>query len=88
MKTITLLGIFIATIFTFLFTSCNQINKVKMEKTKGITRSSFGTAAGKEVFLYTLINSKGTEVKITNFGGIVTSWVSVDKNKQKSSISQ
>ena len=86
MKTITLLGIFIATIFTFLFTSCNQINKVKMEKTKGITRSSFGTAGGKEVFLYTLINSKGTEVKITNFGGIVTSWVSVDKNKQKSSI--
>ena len=86
MKTITLLGIFIATIFTFLFTSCNQINKVKMEKTKGITRSSFGTAGGKEVFLYTLINSKGTEVKITNFGGIVTSWVSVDKNNQKSSI--
>ena len=86
MKTITLLGIFIATIFTFLFTSCNQINKVKMEKTKGITRSSFGTAAGKEVFLYTLINSKGTEVKITNFGGIVTSWVSADKNNQKSSI--
>ena len=86
MKTITLLGIFIATIFTFLFTSCNQINKVKMEKTKGITRSSFGTAAGKEVFLYTLINSKGTEVKITNFGGIVTSWVSADKNNKKSSI--
>jgi aldose 1-epimerase len=86
MKTITLLGIFIATIFTFLFTSCNQINKVKMEKTKGITRSSFGTAGGKEVFLYTLINSKGTEVKITNFGGIVTSWVSADKNNKKSSI--
>jgi len=86
MKGITLLGIFIAVIFTFLFTSCNQINKVKMEKTKGITRSSFGTAGGKEVFLYTLINSKGTEVKITNFGGIVTSWVSADKNNQKSSI--
>jgi aldose 1-epimerase len=86
MKTITLLGIFIATIFTFLFTSCNQINKVKMEKTKGITRSSFGTAGGKEVFLYTLINSKGTEVKITNFGGIVTSWISADKNNQKSNI--
>jgi len=86
MKTITLLGIFIATIFTFLFTSCNQINKVKMEKSKGITRSSFGTTSGKEVFLYTLINSKGTEVKITNFGGIVTSWVSADKNNKKSSI--
>jgi aldose 1-epimerase len=86
MKRITLLGIFIATIFTFLFTSCNQINKAKMEQSKGITRSSFGTAGGKEVFLYTLINSKGTEVKITNFGGIVTSWISADKNGNKSSI--
>ncbi len=86
MKRITLLGIVIATIFTFLFTSCNQINKTKMEKSKGITRSSFGTAGGKEVFLYTLINSKGTEVKITNFGGIVTSWISADKNGKNSSI--
>jgi aldose 1-epimerase len=86
MKRITLLGIFIAIIFTFLFTSCNQINKVKMEKTKGITKSSFGKAGGKEVFLYTLINSKGTEVKITNFGGIVTSWISADKNNKRSSI--
>lgn len=86
MKRITLLGIFIATIFTFLFTSCNQNNKAKMEQSKGITRSSFGTAGGKEVFLYTLINSKGTVVKITNFGGIVTSWISADKNGNKSSI--
>jgi len=57
-----------------------------MEKTKGITKSSFGKAGGNEVFLYTLINSKGTEVKITNFGGIVTSWISADKNNKRSSI--
>jgi aldose 1-epimerase len=86
MKRITLLGIFIATIFTFLITSCNNTNTNKMEKSKGISKSSFGTADGKEVFLYTLINSKGTQITITNFGGIVTSWVSADKNNNTSSI--
>ena len=86
MKRITLLGMFIATIFTLLITSCNNTNTNKMEKSKGISKSSFGTADGKEVFLYTLINSKGTQITITNFGGIVTSWVSADKNNIKSSI--
>ena len=77
---------FIATIFTLLITSCNNTNTNKMEKSKGISKSSFGTADGKEVFLYTLINSKGSEITITNFGGIVTSWVSADKNNNTSSI--
>jgi aldose 1-epimerase len=86
MKRITLLGMFIATIFAFLITSCNNTTTNKMEKSKGITSSSFGTADGKEVFLYTLINSKGTQITITNFGGIVTSWVSADRNNIKSSI--
>ena len=86
MKRITLLGMFIATIFTFLITSCNNPNNNKMEKSKGISKSSFGTADGEEVFLFTLINSKGTQITITNFGGIVTSWVAADKNNIKSSI--
>lgn len=86
MKRITLLGIYIATIFTFLITSCNNTNTEKMEKSKGIAKSSFGIADGKEVFLYTLINAKGTQITITNYGGIVTSWVSADKNNNKSSI--
>jgi aldose 1-epimerase len=34
----------------------------------------------KGVYLFTLINDKGTEVKITNFGGIVTSIKTIDKN--------
>ena len=87
MKRITLLGMYIAIIFTFLITSCTTTNTVKkMEKSKGITKSSFGIADGKEVFLYTLTNAKGTQITITNYGGIVTSWVSADKNNKISSI--
>ncbi len=78
---------YIAIIFTFLITSCTTTNTVKkMEKSKGITKSSFGIADGKEVFLYTLTNAKGTQITITNYGGIVTSWVSADKNNKISSI--
>ena len=57
-----------------------------MEIAKGITKASFGNADGKEVFLYTLTNAKGTEVKISTYGAIVTSWVSADKNGKNSSI--
>jgi aldose 1-epimerase len=39
-----------------------------------ITKESFGkTAEGQDVDLYTLVNSRGVEAKITNYGGIVTS---------------
>jgi len=38
------------------------------------------------VYLYTLTNSKGTEVKITNYGGIVTSFLTADKTGNKSNI--
>jgi aldose 1-epimerase len=41
---------------------------------------------GKEVLLYTLVNKNGVEVKITNYGGTVTSWVTPDKNGNKSSV--
>ncbi len=87
MKGITLPGLCIAAIFATSITSCNnQKSESKMEMTKGITKASFGNADGKEVFLYTLTNAKGTEVKISNYGGVVTSWVSPDKSGVKSSI--
>ena len=57
-----------------------------MEAKTGITKAPFGEADGKEVFLYTLRNANGTEVKITNYGGIVTSWVAPDKDGKSSSI--
>ena len=38
-----------------------------------ITTQSFGQhASGKDVFLFTLTNLQGTEVKITNYGAIIT----------------
>lgn len=53
---------------------------------KKITKVAWGQADGKEVDLYTLTNSKGTEVKITNYGGTVTSWIVPDNKGNKSSI--
>lgn len=38
-----------------------------------ITSIPFGEADGREVRLYTLTNAAGMEVKITNYGGIITS---------------
>ena len=42
---------------------------------KGLTieKAPFGTLDGKEVDLYTLTNAKGVEMKVTTYGGIVTS---------------
>ena len=38
-----------------------------------IRKEPFGGIDGKEVSLYTLANSRGTVMKVTNYGGIVTS---------------
>ena len=38
-----------------------------------ITSEAWGEADGEEVPLYTLTNANGMEVKITNYGGIITS---------------
>ena len=79
---------------SFIMMACNNSEEKKPEAAsadttaatgKGITRSEFGNVDGKPVYLYTLTNAKGDQVKITNFGGIVTSWVSADKNGNKTS---
>ncbi|MEO6549231.1 MAG: aldose epimerase family protein [Ferruginibacter sp.] len=87
MKGITLSALGIAAIFATSLASCNNQNSEHtMEIKKGITKASFGQADGKEVSLYTLTNSKGTQVKISTYGGVVTSWIAPDKNDKKSSI--
>jgi aldose 1-epimerase len=46
-----------------------------------LPKASFGkTSSGNEVFLYTLKNSSGMEVKITNYGGTVQSLRVKDRN--------
>jgi aldose 1-epimerase len=48
-----------------------------------IEKQSFGkTADGTEVFLYTLKNASGMQVKITNFGGRITTVEVPDRNKK------
>ena len=87
MKRITQLSVGLAAVLAVAITSCNdQKSEENMEVKKGITKVPFGETDGKEVFLYTLTNAKGTQVKITNYGGIVTSWVSADGNDKKSNI--
>ena len=72
----------------FGMTACNS-NKTETtmgESKTGITKASFGSVDGKAVDLYTLTNSKGNQIKITNYGGAMTSWTAPDKTGKKSSI--
>lgn len=51
-----------------------------------ITKKDWGTVDGQPVHLYTLINKEGTAVTISTYGGIVTSFVTKDKQGASSSI--
>src|SRR5438445_224306 len=47
----------------------------------GLSRQSFGqTPDGAAVDVFTLRNQRGSEVKISNYGGIVTSFTAPDRN--------
>ena len=75
--------IFILTAFVSFLFSCNSgdskndnTNGTDTAQTakKGIMQSDWGERDGKKVMLYTLTNKNGMQVKITNYGGTVTSW--------------
>ena len=52
-----------------------------------VKRDVFGNARrGEKIFLYTLRNDHGVTVKITNYGGIITSVNTPDKNGDKANI--
>jgi aldose 1-epimerase len=77
---------------TSVITACNNAEEKKEAPTTDTITTSkpqqanWGNVDGKKVYLYTLTNKNGVEVKISNYGGTVTSWVSADKNGNKSSI--
>jgi len=52
----------------------------------GVTSADWGESDGKKVFSYTLTNKNNVQVKITNYGGTITSWTTPDRNGNKSSI--
>jgi aldose 1-epimerase len=72
-------------IMTLSLAACNNGNSDKDKATDGaeaiengnkgssVKRENWGTADGKEVYLFTLTNPSGTEARITNYGGIITS---------------
>jgi aldose 1-epimerase len=78
----------VASAMSALIISCNNSSEnKKVESTKaGISKIEWGKVDGKEVYLFTLVNNQGTEVKISNYGGTVTSFVTADKNYKKSEI--
>lgn len=53
---------------------------------RGITKADWGMVDSARVYLFTLTNASGTEVKITNYGGIVTSFITADKAGNRSNI--
>lgn len=88
----TKLSLFAMAALALMATSCgNASTGVDSTQTDSITNQSamatdFGEVDGQKVSLYTLVNSKGDTVKITNYGGIVTSWITADKAGNKSNV--
>ncbi|MBY0478251.1 MAG: galactose mutarotase [Chitinophagaceae bacterium] len=80
--------ILMTTITTAALTSCgdNAEKKSEASANEKITKVAWGEADGKQVDLYTLTNANGVQVKITTYGGIVTSWVTPDKDGNKSNV--
>jgi len=58
----------------------NQEHKQKLKYEMNMKKIQFGKVDGKQVFEFTLTNKYGVEVKILNYGGIVTQLWIPDKN--------
>ncbi len=72
-----------------ILTSCDSNEKKETEKVmeaKKITKANWGETDGKPVYLFTLTNKNGDEVKISNYGATVTSWIVADNKQGKSNI--
>jgi aldose 1-epimerase len=74
-------------LLVLVLSSCNNNQTPgKVVTVRGITKTPWGNTDGEEVFLYTLVNAKGTVVKVSNYGGTVTAWLVKDKNDSTSNI--
>lgn len=67
-------------------TTGKSVNEAGATALCTMTKKSFGVIDGKEVDLYTLRNSNGYEVKITNFGGTITSLKAPDRQGRTADI--
>jgi aldose 1-epimerase len=78
---------------SLLFSSCGNsgvksttADSSDVSSSTAVTTQNWGETDGKAVQLFTLTNKNGEEVKITNYGGIVTSWITRDKAGARSNI--
>lgn len=71
---------------TSIISGCNSEESNTNAAPQKVTKIAWGEADGKAVNLYTLTNANGVQVKITNYGGTVTSWITPDKNGHKSNV--
>lgn len=79
--------VLICAITAVMFTSCENSNKQNNQSmNEKVSKLSWGEADGKPVDLYTLTNSNGVQIKISTYGGIVTSWITPDKAGNKSNV--
>jgi aldose 1-epimerase len=68
-----------------IFTSCMQNKKNEAPKA-GITKQGWDKMDSQAIDLYTLTNKNGVEVKISTYGGRITSWITPDKNGKMADI--
>jgi len=72
-------------LFLVIFLSVFSLNiqcQTQVEK-KMITKEKFGvTPSGETIYIYTLVNSSGTKVRIINYGAIVQSLFVADRDKK------
>src|ERR1022692_1239056 len=66
--------------------SCSNNGSAKKEMKAGIIKSDWGITDGKQAHLFTLTNKSGAQVKISDYGGTITSWIVPDKKGNLSSI--
>ena len=74
---------FLILIFGLFLTGCQEkkTESVEEKESPGITQAPFGVLKdGKPVDIYTLKNSNGMTLRITNYGGTIVSWTAPDKN--------
>ncbi|MBS0029200.1 aldose epimerase family protein [Chitinophaga sp. 22321] len=77
-----------------MLASCNNNSATKQEDKDSTSVATpvvsgprnFGQADGQEVLQYTLKNAGGMEVKILNYGGIITDIITADKQGQKGNV--
>ncbi len=63
-------------------TSCATNDEPKGKSMTRLQEQNWGTVDGKTVKLFTLTNSKGTIVKVTNYGLIITDIQTADRNRK------